>query len=849
MLAIVSGGNARGWAGQLAMGLFDNLGSSSPTKRIIEPVRLFRALPNREDRFVAPRDIQAEVWDAWFKRRTEHDLILKMNTGSGKTVVGLLILLSSLNEGVGPAVYLVPDRHLQRQVVRTAEALGVPATTEFDDPGFRRAESILIVTVAKLINGRSRFGIRGAPGVRPLQLGALVVDDAHSSIPFVEDQFSMTIPAGETYRAIRDLFADDIKDQSLSGWNEIRAGAGSAVVPIPYWSWQAKLDRAAALLAGQASDDENQFRWPLLKDHLELCDVAITPTELEIALPTPYLDAVPSFTGAQRRIYMTATLADDSVVVSRLGADPATALTPVTPADASDLGDRMILTPLQTSRSVSISDLQLSMVAFARSYNVVVIVPSRFRAKSWEPYTTEIHRADTISACVDRLESGHVGLVVFVAKYDGVDLPGNACRILVIDGLPERYSPLERVEAAALGDTDVIRTNQIQRIEQGMGRGVRSATDFSAVILLDPRLVQRLDLRADLDVLSPGTRAQIALSRELEPALKGQPMARFDDAIRDFLNRDPAWTGPAKSVLDALPYPPPAPLPAYVLAEREAFEFATMGRFLQAGERLLAGIDEVDDAWLRGWLKQRAASYLQHVDANRARDIQRSALIDNNFILHPALDVTVPRLTLAGQQAALATAYLDHTFSDARSLEIHVEAVLADLTPAPVPGTHKAFEKAVQELGQLLGFGSARPDNDYRVGPDNLWATGNDHYMVIECKSEAVSTRISRSELEQLSHSVDWFDSEYSEPRYTATPVLIHPSRTPFADAIPRQGARVLTFEKLAELRDAARDWTQALTVDAAFKDESKVKAALAQFGFLGSQFESRWTQPPLPST
>ena len=30
----------------------------------------------------------------------------------------------------------------------------------------------------------------------------------------------------------------------------------------------------------------------------------------------------------------------------------------------------------------------------------------------------------------------HVGLVVLINKYDGIDLPDDACRVLVIEGLP-----------------------------------------------------------------------------------------------------------------------------------------------------------------------------------------------------------------------------------------------------------------------------------------------------------------------------------------------------------------------------------------------------------------------------
>lgn len=53
-----------------------------------------------------PRPEQNEVLVAWYERRSERDLVLKQNTGSWKTLTGLLIAQSSLHEGVGLAVYL-----------------------------------------------------------------------------------------------------------------------------------------------------------------------------------------------------------------------------------------------------------------------------------------------------------------------------------------------------------------------------------------------------------------------------------------------------------------------------------------------------------------------------------------------------------------------------------------------------------------------------------------------------------------------------------------------------------------------------------------------------------------------
>ena len=34
------------------------------------------------------RDVRREVFDEWYERRSEGDLVIKMNTGNGKTLVG-----------------------------------------------------------------------------------------------------------------------------------------------------------------------------------------------------------------------------------------------------------------------------------------------------------------------------------------------------------------------------------------------------------------------------------------------------------------------------------------------------------------------------------------------------------------------------------------------------------------------------------------------------------------------------------------------------------------------------------------------------------------------------------------
>ncbi|MFJ8955179.1 DEAD/DEAH box helicase family protein [Streptomyces sp. NPDC102381] len=72
--------------------------------------------------------------EEWYRRRAEQDLVVKLNTGAGKTLVGLIMCQSSLNEGVGPALYLAPDPYLAEQAAQQAAELGLDVVTDRESP-------------------------------------------------------------------------------------------------------------------------------------------------------------------------------------------------------------------------------------------------------------------------------------------------------------------------------------------------------------------------------------------------------------------------------------------------------------------------------------------------------------------------------------------------------------------------------------------------------------------------------------------------------------------------------------------------------------------------------------------
>lgn len=835
------------------MSIFESLGNLNLAETEIDPKTLFRMLPKPSGSpYQYPHDIQTDVWNKWFARREANDLIIKMNTGSGKTVIGLLILKSSLNEGFGPALYLVPNTQLKAQVEQTANGLGIRYAESLRDPEFLAGRSILITTVHKVFNGKSQFGIRGV-SAEHVELGSIIIDDAHSSIPIINQQFTMHVSSSAPqYNELQDLFIDSLKTQSMNGYTAIVDGDAtqSISVPVPYWVWHKNHEKVYTILnqyvtVNSSSDSGAQFSWPLIRENLELCDVAFSVNEIEIRLPYPDLTMVPSFENAKRRIYMTATLSDDSVLVTHMGASIDCVSNPIIPDSAGDMGDRIILTPMQTSSCITYETVKKNVQQWSESMNIVVIVPSFQRASSWSQYTKEIHNKESIRSVVQRLNHGHVGLVVLVARYDGIDLPGDACRILILDGLPEQYSPLDLAEATALSGTERITAQQVQRIEQGMGRGVRSSDDYCAVILLDARLVNRLYAGRGRSYLSPATRAQYELSEKFTNRERNQDISFFKEVIEAFLRRDSNWVNASKRALSDVSYEKQNKEFKIAQAEHVAFESVLAGCYDDAAKSLSSIYSCIADSRYRGWIKQRGASYIDLVDPVSAQRMQRSARADNSLLLKIPGDASSHKLQQVTEQSLAVVDYINQMNYTADEFSIYIDSLLLGLTPTTEHGSSEKFEQAFKKLGGLLGFSSSRPDKESGNGPDNFWVMGERLCWVVEAKSESNpdSQSVSREYLRQLSGSADWFESTLGGHGANYVPIIICPSRVPEWNAFPRKNARVMTFNRLAEFRKALRGFVTAITSGDNFINQRAVSTNLEQFNLMSNQLTQKWTQ------
>lgn len=93
------------------------------TERVVNPIEIYSNLDRKS--VTGPlRPVQAEVLTEWFESRfNDKDLIVKLHTGEGKTLIGLLILNSKLNSSRKPCLYVCPNKYLVQQVSLEAKNL------------------------------------------------------------------------------------------------------------------------------------------------------------------------------------------------------------------------------------------------------------------------------------------------------------------------------------------------------------------------------------------------------------------------------------------------------------------------------------------------------------------------------------------------------------------------------------------------------------------------------------------------------------------------------------------------------------------------------------------------------
>lgn len=748
-----------------------------------DPVVLYDTLDRQHDKGPL-RPAQEAILKAWHQDQAKlRDVIVKLHTGQGKTLIGLLMLQSRLNAGNSPVVYLCPDHFLINQTCEQAKQFGIrTCTSEGELPEeFINGDRILVTSASKLFNGMTKFGLHN----QSILLDTVLMDDAHACSDRIREQCRIRIPREEpAYSRLLSLFRAELEQQGIGTFAEIENEKREAFLPVPYWSWLNHESEVASILAQDADRKSIKFAWPLLKDMLKHCQCIVSGLAIEIEPYVAPLDTFGSYFKAKHRIFMSATVTDDAFLVKGLQLSAKTISQPLTYAKETWSGEKMILLPSIIHENLNREQMVkwLATPSDNRKFGRVGLTPSATRSKDWKSYGAVITDKDNVDDAIAKLLlGGYKETIVLVNRYDGIDLPDSACRILMFDSKPFSESLIDLYAERVRPNSKATLTKTMRTIEQGMGRSVRGEKDYSVIVVVGSELVRTLRDATSRQYLSPQFAKQIEIGIELGKMAKQEiaegenPTNAFNGLIKQCLTRDDDWKAYyAEQMNDVTPVGANKDILNIYEAELQAEKAYMAGDYIDAAKILQNLLDSGSvDANDKAWYLQERARYLYNSARADSQTQQKNAHKNNKLLLKPATGVTVTKLTLRSQGRVERIQKWIKNFDNYSELDVAVSDILERL----VFGVKAdKFEQALNELSFALGFIGERPDMEWKEGPDNLWALDDKNYLLIECKSEVDVTRseVNKREAEQMNRSCAWFDKHY--PGLDAKRIIIHPS-------------------------------------------------------------------------
>ena len=722
------------------------------------------------------------------------DVALELPTGAGKTLVGLLLADFRRRARSERAAYLCPTIQLARQVARKGEGYGLPVVCltgpqrRYDVSDWNtyvRGKAVAVTTYSAVFNTNPKID----------DAETLVLDDAHAGEGYVSKLWSISAQRGrDTLYAplIAALasglprgFAERLRDDNRG--DHFEAADVELVAPSVVCE-SADLLREALSAHSPDPDDPNHWAARMIQDHIEHCLVYVSWREILIRPLIPPTAHHRPFAGAGQRIYMSATLGAGGELERAFGVTSIHRL-PLPPgAEKQGLGRRFFLFP-GSSRSAAKTD-QFVKEAIDEVGRALVITPSNREL--------ELFRQDCLPAAMVTVDAEAVedGFDAFVAheraaltlanRYDGMDLPDDACRLVVLSGLPAYSHLQERFLLDKLLAGRVIAERVRTRVTQGAGRCTRNAKDYAAVIVHGDRLVDFCSRDEEVASMLPELQAEIELGLE-----NSEGSVDLMELLRLFLAQGPEWAEADGDIrnsttkLERVQAPGVASLQRSVAAEVRAWQSLWRGdlpnaiKLAQAAADELGGVDELCGyraLWLylaANWAAEIAEDgdgNAQTLAAALRGDVEGAARMlpwYPRFQAGPERTVGSDYDARAARAAAIVRRLgIRGSKFETKMLELERWLATDEATP---------FELGLETLGELLGFESVRRTDS--AAPDGAWRDRDEVWFIWEAKTEEKATNpVSPTEVRQALTHPTWVASNlgWDEPKETVNAIIAY---------------------------------------------------------------------------
>ena len=474
-------------------------GTRNSTVNLSSPESLLHDL--RQKKIKGPFSHQADMWRDYVKNSLEEkDVALQLPTGSGKTLVGLIIGEWRRRKFQERIIYICPTNQLVNQVTTQANTLYGLNVTSFtgssqyyasnDKINYQSGETMAISSYSALFNVNPFFS---DPQI-------IIVDDAHSSENYISKFWSLSIKKSE-YKVLFTVISSLLKGIISNSDFQKLTGLVDSILDI---SWVGKLATPnyfnihpdmVSILDEHCNGTDLFYPWKLIRDHLDATNLFYSMNEILIRPLIPPTETHFPFANAKQRIYMSATLGEGGDLERLTGRKNIKRLEIPPGWDKQGIGRRLFFFPSRSLDKDSVNKLSLEL--FKINERSLILVPDDNSASKM----TEIIKQDlgfqTFSAreieeSKENFISNKHAIAIMSNRYDGIDFPEEECRMLYVEGLPRATNLQEKFFIQKMGATILLNDRILTRIVQAFGRCTRSATDYSIVEVIGDELIKFL---------------------------------------------------------------------------------------------------------------------------------------------------------------------------------------------------------------------------------------------------------------------------------------------------------------------------------------------------------------------
>lgn len=745
---------------------------------------------------------QADALRAYYENfKDSQDVALEIPTGDGKTLVGLLIAEWRRRKFRERVAFVCPTNQLAHQAARKAVGYGVDAVlligshrnwSDAERTAFQSGNAVAITNYHHIFNSDPKIDGQ-----------VLVFDDAHAGEPAVAGRWTIEEERGtDLYKALREIvepslpghFAGAIGEDDL----DPKARYDVELVPPPVVASRERRI-AEAIDEHVEPDSPSSYAWSVVRAGLASCLVYVSWSSILIRPLIAPTATLPQFADTRQRVYMSATLGQAGELERSFGVQKVDRI-PLRGGERQGNGRRLPLFP-SLAGEPDFQDSVKQAMKLAR--HSLVIAPSEreaeIAAEHFVPDGVPTVYRDEIKVDFDAFTEPDTAVLVLANRYDGMDLPDEACRLVLLHGLPVGTHLQERFLVGTLGAREALEERIRTRITQGMGRATRNRQDFAAVLFTGSELtsfVSREDVRASM---RPELQAELELGLNYADDEVGTL-----EAVEAFFAQGEDWK-PVEAHLHSLskeleskPMPGAEALSDAAPHEIRAWEQAWRGDFAGARDHARAASGALVGAAVRhyralwwylsaSWAQIVAEASGENRDERLAAEAQREA--KNAFSTlrwYPQFNTEVEAPSVGPEYSWRADKTADWLDSHRRGSRLSRE--LDRLTTRIATDEAQEFELGLETLGEILGFESVRPNE--RADPDCAWREGTDLWLLWEAKTMEIGGRqIPARDVRQANTHHNWVARQlgWPEPENSVTVLVcprteIHPDAPPLAE-------------------------------------------------------------------